>query len=143
MTRRRIDSKLFVYGTLKRAGVANHLLTSMGMKFAGEATTFGHLYSLGAYPVLIPSDGKGLVQGELFSIPRVKDEEILARLDQYEGSAYRRKTLTVDSFGGTLVVLAYVLNGHLPLRAKLIPSGRWDNHAEETSSSNHLPEADG
>jgi len=125
MTRRFIDKRLFVYGTLKRNRVANHLLTEMDMEFVCEATTPGRLYSLGAYPVLIPDENGVDVWGELFKIPRKAESQILDRLDQYEGKGYQRQTIPVYILNSPMFVVAYVLKGPLPSRAKIIPGGNW------------------
>ena len=76
---------LFVYGTLKQNGSANHLITENGGKFISKATTDGryHLYHRLKlnFPCIIESDtvGKG-VQGDIFEIP----DKAWGVLDRYE-----------------------------------------------------------
>jgi len=72
--------RLFVYGTLMRAG-ANHTLLA-GARFEGAASTAPGfaLVDLGAYPGMVRG-GAAAVAGELFEV----DRAILARLDRFEG----------------------------------------------------------
>ena len=86
---------LFVYGTLKRGGSNHHFLTGQRLLGAARTVPGFTLYSLGAYPGLVPSpeDHAG-VTGEVWSI----DDACLVRLDELEGTAeglYRRAPITL------------------------------------------------
>ncbi len=93
---------------------------------AGAAAMRGALYSLGAYPGLVPG-GRGLVHGELY---RVLDPRVFAPLDRYEdfwpddpaASLFRRVRAPLSGRADTAWV--YVYNRETG-RARPIPSGRW------------------
>ena len=96
-------TRLFVYGTLRRNGGATHLLGETA-RFLGEATVAGRLVALGPYSALVAGDGE--VAGEVFEI----DPAMLPRLDEYEGSEYRRELLGARLTGNEIVeAWTYVL----------------------------------
>jgi gamma-glutamylcyclotransferase (GGCT)/AIG2-like uncharacterized protein YtfP len=76
---------LFVYGSLKR-GFSNHRQLSRAA-FVGECQTAQRyrLFLLGPYPALA-SEGEHRIHGELYAV----DRRTLAKLDVFEGKAYRR-----------------------------------------------------
>lgn len=77
--------KMFVYGTLKRAYSAAHIMPNS--IFVKEATTTPHyrLFSAGPFPCLkkSPEEGRS-IRGEIFDV----DDRDLPRLDTYEGVAH-------------------------------------------------------
>lgn len=97
--------RLFVYGTLMRAG-CNHGLLG-GAPFEGEVCTARgfSLVDLGAYPGMI-CGGEGTVEGELFEV----DRTVLARLDRFEGHPHLFRRSRVGLAGGG-EAFAYVLDG--------------------------------
>jgi gamma-glutamylcyclotransferase (GGCT)/AIG2-like uncharacterized protein YtfP len=92
------DELLFVYGTLRR-GFANHEQLE-GAEFVGPCVTAPAyaVESHAGYPVLVR--GTAAVPGELYAV----GEELLARLDAFEGADYRRGTVNLE---GGRVALAY------------------------------------
>jgi len=78
--------RLFVYGSLKRAGRHHEQLESA--EFLGEVeTAAGYaLEPVGEYLALVAVPGAGSVAGELFEI----SESLLPVLDDFEGDAYIR-----------------------------------------------------
>jgi gamma-glutamylaminecyclotransferase len=105
---------LFVYGTLKRGGVNDHLLRDQD--FIGEATTAPRyrVFDLGPYPGLVRDDASGLaVQGELFAV----SDCCLAELDDFEGvpELFTRDRIEVDGFEE---VWAYCWNQPVPNGAR-------------------------
>lgn len=103
---------LFVYGTLMQ-GAAN--------AFAG--LLWAHAEDLGRYPGLAdaPAAG-GLVHGRLAGI---RDEALLAILDEYEGEEFERQRRTATRADGSAVeAWVYVYTGAFG-GAAVIESGRW------------------
>ncbi len=84
-------ARLFVYGSLKR-GFANHYVLRKA-EFVAECRTapYYRLFDLGAYPALA-TDGTTAVTGELYLYPT----EHFSELDTFEGSQYRRGTVTLS-----------------------------------------------
>jgi gamma-glutamylcyclotransferase (GGCT)/AIG2-like uncharacterized protein YtfP len=90
---------LFVYGSLRR-GCSNHAELAGARFLCPCATTSAYALTTHAgYPALIP--GASAVPGELYAV----DEELLARLDAFEGPDYRRGAVALED-GRT--VLAYL-----------------------------------
>jgi len=99
--------RLFVYGSLKRLG--QHHAELRDARFLGEARTQpGYVLEPAGdseYLALVETPGAGSVLGELFEV----DESRLADLDDFEGEAYARSSLTVTGQNGEKVAaLAYV-----------------------------------
>lgn len=69
---------LFFYGTLRRGGGSERLLTNC--QFLRRARAVGSLFDFGAFPGLV-LDGGGQVDGEIWMCPG----ETLLLLDTYEG----------------------------------------------------------
>jgi gamma-glutamylaminecyclotransferase len=92
---------LFVYGSLKR-GCSNHaeLEGARLVATCSTAPAYGLTTSAG-YPAMIP--GAAAVPGELYAV----SEELLLRLDAFEGADYRREQVELED-GRT--ALAYVLS---------------------------------
>jgi gamma-glutamylcyclotransferase (GGCT)/AIG2-like uncharacterized protein YtfP len=81
---------LFVYGSLLR-GCENHAELG-GARFVGTCST-ASVYGLtttAGYPALIP--GAASVPGELYAV----SEELLLRLDAFEGADYRRDQVVLE-----------------------------------------------
>ena len=88
--------RLFVYGTLLEGSIQELVI---GRRITGEPAVLAGfrrtttLQSGGAYPILVEDADATPVEGQILE---VTDEE-LARLDEYEGDAYRRLQVTVES----------------------------------------------
>ena len=92
---------LFVYGTLRR-GSNNKFarLLHSSAQFAGEGRIQGRLFRLRAYPGAVALSRAGeYVRGELYRIENPR--WILAALDGYEGSEFRRVIREVQLDSGT------------------------------------------
>lgn len=115
---------LFVYGTLKR-GFANRWSQRLWTqaRFAGRGTLPGKLYDLGSYPALVEeSSATAEVHGE---VAELDDPALLEQLDRYEGPQYERVLRHVRmEDGSSRPAWVYVFRS-APLRARLIPEGRW------------------
>lgn len=102
---------LFVYGTLRKVyGHPLHDLIASHSVRSSEARVRGLLFDMGSYPGMTAGAGEGFVHGELYEI----DSEwprIIAALDEYEGSEYRRELIEAElSSGERNAAWAYVLN---------------------------------
>ena len=105
--------RLFVYGTLMRAG-GNHGLLG-GVPFGGASRTGPgfRLVDLGAYPGMVRG-GTAAVAGELFRV----DRAALARLDRFEGHPHLfRRAWVLLADGGE--AFAYLLD---PVHAEGLPA---------------------
>ena len=89
---------LFVYGTLRPdatsmlgAAMREHLrVTCLGM---GEASTAGTIYDLGPYPgarFKLHNSCSGPIEGFLYRVPEVFQDELYSMLDDYEGEGFER-----------------------------------------------------
>jgi len=87
-----MQDKLFVYGTLKPGESMDHLLNSIGGSWQ-RGTIRGDLIEANEipgfpYPGLILNDADTIIEGYVFTSENLSDN--WSRLDQYEGSSYRR-----------------------------------------------------
>lgn len=105
--------RLFVYGTLMRAG-GNHGLLG-GAPFGGTSRTAPGfaLVDLGAYPGMVRG-GTAAVVGELFRV----DRTLLARLDRFEGHPHLFRRVRVSLVDGQ-EAFAYLLD---PAHADGLPA---------------------
>lgn len=123
---------VFAYGTLRRD--SGHPMSRYLAKHSdheGDAVLEdADLFDLGSYPgVRVP--GGGSVFGDAYAIHPETADEMLARLDDYEGCGpddppphqYVRQLLTVSlTDGEELDAWVYVLR-RVPVQARPIPSG--------------------
>lgn len=114
---------LFVYGTLRAAATAGHLLERC--ERIADATVNGTLYDIaGRFPALLLY-GEGLVRGEVWRCPT----EVLGLLDAYEGvreRLFRRVAVRVDDLPCWTYVAGPALSRELtPTRR--VASGDWLN----------------
>ncbi|MGH7828756.1 MAG: gamma-glutamylcyclotransferase family protein [Candidatus Binatia bacterium] len=114
---------LFVYGTLRRdASNTAHPLLSEHANFVSTGTYQGRLYDLGRYPGAVSSDhSSDVVQGELYALGN--QEDFLKRLDEYEGSQFRRTEVSVLLDNGERVVTWIYIYDGATNGLKTIPSG--------------------
>jgi gamma-glutamylaminecyclotransferase len=105
--------RLFVYGTLMRAG-GNHGLLG-GAPFGGASRTAPgfSLVDLGAYPGMVRG-GTAAVAGELFRV----DRRVLAGLDRFEGHPHLFRRVRVPLADGG-EAFAYLLD---PAHAEGLPA---------------------
>jgi len=118
-------SLVFVYGSLRRGGAAHGRLR--GAELIAPARYQGRLYDLGEYPGAVPSaDAGDAVHGELYRLPAVGAEALLARLDRYEGPEYRRERARVglEARGEARECWIYLYRGDLDGRRR-VASGDW------------------
>lgn len=121
---------LLLYGTLRRSEPAHATLgLDHALRFVGPRTIAGHLYDLGDHPGLVPGDG--VVHAELY---RIENAGVLAALDRYEGSEFRRARRRIPGEGaGAVESWIYEWAGPLAGAAR-IPSGRYPSRRVRCSS---------
>jgi gamma-glutamylaminecyclotransferase len=88
------DELLFVYGTLRRGG-SNHFRMA-GARFMAAGTVRGRIYQIDWFPGLILDAAAGGVRGEVFAA----DARLIAQLDAFEGTDYRRVRAVVTTDDG-------------------------------------------
>lgn len=75
-----------------------------GAVLVASASVRGRLYRIDWYPGVVLDADAGSVTGEVYEV----DDALLAALDEYEGSEYRRvETTTVLSDGGEVTALIW------------------------------------
>lgn len=129
--------KLFVYGTLMSGGPGNQQLR--GCTLLGPAVTRGKLYNLGWFPGLKDGDEGDVVKGEVWEVPNEIVNDVVNRLDQYEGyrpgdiySLFVRQLMLVDredpktGMSWEEDAWTYMFNRHVD-ENQLIVSGDWRN----------------
>jgi gamma-glutamylcyclotransferase (GGCT)/AIG2-like uncharacterized protein YtfP len=124
---------LFAYGTLQ-PGFAPTKIARVAAKLrtVGEGFVRGELYDLGGYPGAVADPAaKGKITGTVMELP--EDEDVLARLDKYEGfdphspatSEYIREQQVVElKTGGTMECWFYRYN-RKPKDSDRVKSGVW------------------
>lgn len=114
------ETRVFVYGTLRRGG--SNAWRMEGATFMDAATTRGHLYRVDWYPgAIFDETAASTILGELYIIP----PEPLRQLDAFEGQEYERiKIMVTTSSQQTYEAWAWQ---YLPPTEHLskIPSGDW------------------
>ena len=104
---------LFVYGTLKSDGRANHFMQTG--RLLGEATTEPRyqLYSAGWFPMMKSVKNGIAIEGEVWELP----ENVVSIIDRYEGSGFRKSVIKLQDPYCEKTVLAYLYKdsvGNLP-----------------------------
>lgn len=118
-----VTSRLFVYGTLRRdCRHGRFELVGTNAEFVAPARMRGRLVDLGRYPGLVsPRGPDDWVRGEVYALH--DPVHTLARLDAYEGSAFRRICAeAVQDCGRKIRTWVYVYEGPFP-RGRMIASG--------------------
>lgn len=105
-------SRLVVYGTLRPGEGNHHLVVARGVW--EPATLRGVLGSWAGYPMFTSrepdvdrgQDGDDVVPADLLTSTELPAH--YARLDEFEGDAYRRDLVVVQTAAGTVVANCYV-----------------------------------
>jgi gamma-glutamylcyclotransferase (GGCT)/AIG2-like uncharacterized protein YtfP len=123
--------KLFVYGTL-RSRAPMHGLLAGEVDSLGPARVCARLLDLGAFPGLVAAlAADEWVHGELYRIHPGLADEVLERLDRYEGDFFvRAEEITVDESGSEVRALLYRYVGDTS-GARHVVAGDWLAHLDE------------
>lgn len=109
---------LFVYGTLRRRGIANHFLQDYQVKGEGIWVNGFAMYDAGWYPFVIPAEESAKIVGDLYEIPQQK----IIELDEYEGPGYKK--VYVEQLQALIYVKADLNSDGFPE----VPGGDWLRH---------------
>jgi gamma-glutamylcyclotransferase (GGCT)/AIG2-like uncharacterized protein YtfP len=85
---------VFVYGMLRGGGTQPGRMA--GEEFVTPATVLGRLYRIDWYPGVVLDDVGDEISGEAYAV----GPSLLAQLDAFEGSEYRRVRVEVNCGGG-------------------------------------------
>ncbi|MFD0895992.1 gamma-glutamylcyclotransferase [Luteolibacter ambystomatis] len=114
-----IRHRVFVYGTLRSGGSNHHRMA--GAVLVAPASVRGRLYRIDWYPGVVLDAESDAVVGEVYDV----DGSMLAALDEYEGSEYRRVEATAALEDGNHVA-ALIWEWRLEVdEARRIESGDW------------------
>ena len=118
-------NKIAVYGSLRK-GCYNQSHFQRGMKHLGTTKVEGfQLYSLGAFPCAVPSEGELTV--DLFEVDNTTKEQI----DRMEiGAGYDLQTINID--GEQYTIYTY----QKPPNDRLVEHGDWVKHLQNERISN-------
>ena len=110
------DTRLAVYGTLAPGRANHHQISALAGKWQ-HGTVRGQLFSSGwgaalGFPGLILNPLGPAVEVGLFESAELPEH--WARLDEFEGSGYRRVIATVNTEGGERSAWIYVLAEEQP-----------------------------
>lgn len=117
---------LFAYGTLMTGECRFPLLESGSVESVESGYVFGTLFNLGSYPGLFLAENPESVPvlGELIEFKQL--DEILCRLDDEEGSEYRRELIwATRADGSRQPAWCYVLATQPDSACPVIASGNW------------------
>lgn len=118
-------SRVFVYGSLLPGGEAFETYLAHDVRAVVPAVLPDHaLHGRGLpYPFATPESGCRVV-GVVVEV--ATPEEVLGRLDEYEGDEYVRRRVRVLVDGRPMAVWTYLAAPEVPLGpSTLLPSGEW------------------
>ncbi|MEM6700431.1 MAG: gamma-glutamylcyclotransferase family protein [Bacteroidota bacterium] len=124
---------LFVYGTLMR-NIDSQIARFLGInsQFIAEGKMRGYLYDVGFYPAALHlSDAEATVVGHIFELRNV--ETTLATLDEYEGAAYEREKVLIESEQGKYECWVYLYQDGVE-DLTLIASGNYLDYLSDPNS---------
>jgi gamma-glutamylcyclotransferase (GGCT)/AIG2-like uncharacterized protein YtfP len=106
-----------------------HGLLAGEVQALGPARVRARLLDLGAFPGLVTATkADEWVTGELYAIEAGLGEELLERLDRYEGDSFERtEDMVLDASGVEVRALLYRYLGDTP-EGRAVASGDWLAH---------------
>ncbi|MGA2207380.1 MAG: gamma-glutamylcyclotransferase family protein [Terracidiphilus sp.] len=124
---------LFAYGTLQPGRVPAEVAPlAAKLRPVSKGFVHGVLYDLGRYPGAVPNpSAKSKIAGTVMELP--EDENMLARLDAYEGfdplapeaSEFVRERQAVELNGGGKVECWFYRYNREPRNAPIVKDGEW------------------
>jgi gamma-glutamylcyclotransferase (GGCT)/AIG2-like uncharacterized protein YtfP len=124
--------RLFVYGSL-RAGETGEMaaLLHRHARHLGEGTIRACLYAVSWYSIAAPCEEPGaVVHGDVFELHPEAADEVLAALDTYEGSEFRRREVEVRMADETSVAAEAYLCAASVAGLRRIVHGDWRRERE-------------
>jgi gamma-glutamylcyclotransferase (GGCT)/AIG2-like uncharacterized protein YtfP len=119
--------RLFVYGSL-RAGEPGPMaaLLHRHARHLGAGTIRAGLYAVSWYSIAAPCDEPdAVVHGDVFALDASAADEVLAALDEYEGSEFRRTAVEVTMEDETSVAAQAYLCAASVAGVRRIEHGDW------------------
>jgi gamma-glutamylcyclotransferase (GGCT)/AIG2-like uncharacterized protein YtfP len=99
---------LFVYGTLRRNNINNHILISHGAIYRSEYKTHDKykMYSTNSYPYILPDNSGTYIIGDVYCV----SDKLIELLDGLEGHPhqYTRTTINIIDGDNIFTVYAYI-----------------------------------
>ena len=121
---------LFVYGTLRKGGRNRHLV-DQDVKSTTTALATGTLFIHGR-SAFFSSHGNTKIAGELLHL--FDENEVLGRLDEFEGPEYKRRAIEVVTEEGRECAWAYLyFSAATPRDATIIRDGDWIAYCSKRS----------
>ncbi len=115
--------RLFVYGTLRRRGVANYYLESFPLIEEGIWVNGFAMYDAGWYPFAVPDSKESQITGDIYEVPESKIPE----LDNYEGPEYKKILLEKWK------ALIYIKSDGISAGYQKVPDGDWLKYLKDKS----------
>ena len=122
-----VETRLFVYGTLRPGGGAFHSLLAPHAVACEPAVLHDHaLYVLDRpYPFAVPRPGSTII-GDVLSIDHRRSEALLDRLDEYEGDEYLRVRCVVQTATGSSAAHVYTAAPSIAVERGIeVATGDW------------------
>lgn len=76
--------RLFVYGTLRKGGVAASYLGEQRLLQQNRQLPGFAMYDAGWYPFVIPAGSESVIVGDVYEV----EQSLMPTLDEYEGDGY-------------------------------------------------------
>jgi len=118
---------IFVYGTLMRDCVSHDLMENALFICKARTSQKYLMLDLGPFPGVLQNKNASFINGEIYNI----DEQLLSKLDDYEGNWYFRSEVELDN---GMTAQMYFLK-EIPSTVKetsfVIPSGIWEDKRGE------------
>jgi len=120
---------LFVYGTLKRAGVSHKLMESATFVCKTRTSQKYALIDLGPFPGVLYDLRISLITGEIYNI----NTELLCKLDDHEGEWYFRSEVEMENGITAQMYFLKDIPSSMKNRSFVIPSGTWEDEMGENT----------
>lgn len=115
---------LFVYGTLRRNNINNHILISHGAIYRSEYKTHDKykMYATNSYPYILPDNSGTYIIGDVYYV----SDNLMELLDGLEGHPhqYTRTIINVCDINNIITVYAYICINHI-LQSEIVNSPRF------------------
>ncbi len=107
--------RLFVYGTLRKGGVAAEYLAGQQLLAQNLLLKGFAMYDAGWYPFVVPAEKDSFVYGDVYEVKR----SLMSRLDSYEGEGYVQHFLSQEN------LLLYLKADRKTAGFRQVMSGDW------------------
>lgn len=119
-------NKFFVYGTLKKTFLRSSVMDSC--KFLGDDTLRAYLFTLGAFPCIVPDPSAPTVYGEVYEAPEGELKRMMDRLDGIENVPHLYYRLPFKLGSGRVAWAYWQPFSEIKENWELIYTGKWIGH---------------